>query len=147
VYPAPPVAQFVLNNFDAVRLHMKTHAEEMARFNVEWSPTIVLLDRTGAERHRIEGFLPADDFLPQLQLGAAHIAFAEKRYDDAARLFSEIVAQHGDNEAAAEAQYWAGVARYRATNDASALQQTAAAFRERYSSSSWAKKASIWGGG
>jgi hypothetical protein len=147
VYPAPPVAQFVSENFDAVRLHVRSHPEAMARFNAEWTPTVVLLDRSGTERHRIEGFLPTDDFLAQLQLGAAHIAFAEKRYEDAGRLFGEIVTQHGQNEAAPEAQYWAGVSRYKATNDASALQQTAAAFRERYSSSSWAKKASIWGGG
>ena len=74
------------------------------------------------------------------------MAFAEKRFDDAGRLFAEIVEQHSDNEAAPEAQYWAGVSKYKATNDATALQQTAAAFKERYAGSSWAKKASVWGG-
>jgi TolA-binding protein len=47
-------------------------------------------------------------------------------------------------DAAAEAMYWAGVARYKATNDASALKATADAFKKRYQDSIWAKKASIW---
>jgi TolA-binding protein len=47
-------------------------------------------------------------------------------------------------EAAAEAQYWAGVSRYKATGDGGALKETARAFDERYQDSPWAKKASVW---
>jgi hypothetical protein len=56
-----------------------------------------------------------------------------------------VVARHPDTEAAAEAQYWAGVARYKATGSAEALADTAKSFRQRYSGTSWAKKASVWG--
>jgi TolA-binding protein len=48
-------------------------------------------------------------------------------------------------ETAPEALYWAGVAHYKATGDASALADTSRQFRERYQDSSWAKKASVWG--
>ena len=48
-------------------------------------------------------------------------------------------------EAAAEAQYWAGVSKYKGTNDATALKETAQAFKQRYQDTSWAKKASVWG--
>ena len=41
--------------------------------------------------------------------------------------------------------YWAGVSRYKASNDGSALKATAQAFKQRYSDTTWAKKASIWG--
>jgi hypothetical protein len=37
------------------------------------------------------------------------------------------------------------VTRYKATNDAAALAETTKAFKERYSDSTWAKKASVWG--
>jgi len=47
-------------------------------------------------------------------------------------------------DAAPEAQYWTGVSRYRATNDAQALKDTAHAFGARYQESTWAKKASVW---
>ena len=51
---------------------------------------------------------------------------------------------HGSTDAAPEALYWAGVARYKATGDAAALSDTAGQFRQRYQESSWAKKASVW---
>jgi hypothetical protein len=38
------------------------------------------------------------------------------------------------------------VSKYKATNDASALGETAKAFGERFKESAWAKKASVWGG-
>jgi hypothetical protein len=40
--------------------------------------------------------------------------------------------------------YWAGVSRYKATGDASALRDTAREFGQRYTQSSWAKKSSVW---
>lgn len=38
-----------------------------------------------------------------------------------------------------------GVARYKGADDAGALKATAAALREKYPSSPWATKASVWG--
>ena len=127
-----------------MRLHVKKHPEAMERFDVMWTPTVTILDADGIERYRMEGFLPTDDFLAQLHLGLAHTAFKTGRYDEAEKRFRTIVDQFPNNDAAAEAQYWAGVSRYKATNDASALGATAKAFKERYSDSPWAKKASIW---
>ena len=114
------------------------------RFNAHWTPTILVADSTGAERHRIEGFLPADDFLGQLALGVAKAAFARQDYATAERLYRDVVERFPDTDAAAEAQYWTGVSRYRATNDAAALKATAQAFTQRYQDSTWAKKASVW---
>ena len=75
MYTDPRVAEFVMNNFIPVRLHVKQNADEYkrlsAKYNAQWTPTILIIDADGNERHRIEGFLPADDFLPQLEIGAA----------------------------------------------------------------------------
>jgi hypothetical protein len=49
-----------------------------------------------------------------------------------------------ETEAAPQALYWAGVARYKGTKDGKALAETANAFAGRYTDSSWAKKASVW---
>jgi hypothetical protein len=56
------------------------------------------------------------------------------------------VERHPQSDAAAEALYWAGVSRYKASGDGSALQETAKAFQARYRDSTWAKKASVWAG-
>jgi TolA-binding protein len=148
VYTDPRVVEFVKRHFVPVRVHAVQDRETFAalgdRFNAQWTPTILIVDAAGHERHRIEGFLPADDFLSQLALGVAKAAFARKDYAASERLYRDVVERHGKTDAAPEAQYWAGVSRYRATNDPSALKDTAKAFADRYQQSTWATKASIW---
>ncbi len=117
----------------------------MGRFGANWTPTVMILDSAGNERHRIEGYLPPDEFLAQLHVGLGQEAFKNGRFPEAEQHFREVVDTLGSTDVAPEAQYWAGVARYKATNDYGALQQTAAAFKQRYGDSVWATKASIWG--
>lgn len=116
----------------------------MGRFGVNWTPTVLILDAEGNERHRIEGYLPADDFLAQLYLGMGQLAFKTGKFDDAERYFRKVVSDLPKTESAAEAQYWAGVSKYKGTNDPAALKATADAFQKTYKDSAWAKKASVW---
>jgi len=146
VYPDPKIAGFVSDRFIPVRQHVKTHPEAMERFGAQWTPTIMVLDPNGKERHRVEGFLEADALLAQLKLGLAQTAFAAQRWDEAERLFEEVVSA-GDADTAPEAAYWAGVTRYKSSGDPSALGATHTRLNEQFSGSTWAKKASIWGGG
>jgi TolA-binding protein len=105
----------------------------------------LVIDASGEEQHRIEGFLPADEFLGQLALGRAKAAFAATDFQTAERLFRHVVDQYSNTDAAAEALSWAGVSRYKATADPAALNETARNFRDRYADSTRAKKASVWG--
>jgi hypothetical protein len=114
------------------------------RYGAQWTPTILELDPDGIERHRIEGFLPVDDFLAQLELGLAHAAFKREDWREAERRFREVVDHYPNGEVAPEALYWAGVARYKGSKDSAALAETAEAFAGRYQDTSWAKKASVW---
>jgi thioredoxin-like negative regulator of GroEL len=127
-----------------VKIPIKEQPQVFARFGVQWTPTLVFLDAQGKEVYRFEGYLPVEDFLAQLDLGLAKAAFARQDFPAAERLFGEIVRQRPNSGAAPEALYWAGVSRYKATHDASALKDTAAQFKERYRESDWAKKASVW---
>jgi tetratricopeptide (TPR) repeat protein len=149
VYPDPRVVQLVNERFVPVRVHVRDQADDFkrlgARYGVQWTPTILAIDSTGEERHRIEGFLPAADFLAQLSLGLARAAFAAGDFEPAERRFREVVEKYSESDAAAEALYWAGVSRYKATGDAAALRETARQFQQRYERTSWAKKASVWG--
>lgn len=148
MYPDARVTRLVNENFVPIRVHLRDDADEYkrlgARYGVDWTPTILLLDGDGEERHRIAGFLPVDDFLPQLRLGLAHTAFAGADYGRAETQFRQVVDEHPASDAAAEAQYWAGVARYKGTGDAAALADTARRFQQRYGNTPWAKKASVW---
>jgi len=144
------VVQLVTNEFLPIRVHVRdadgVYARMTERLNANWTPTVLLLDENGVERHRIEGFLPTEDFLAQLKLGLAKSAFQRGRFDDAERRFRQVVTDHPQSEAAPEALYWAGVSRYKGTGDASALAETAQAFTNSYADTTWAKKSSVWRG-
>jgi len=148
VWPDPRVVKFVNENFIPARMHVKDDSALFQKYGekyvAQWTPTVLELDADGVERHRIEGFLPNDDFLAQLMLGRAQIAFAQQQWSEAERRFREIVDTLPDTDAAPEALYWAGVAPYKGTHDNSSLKDTARAFTERYQDTSWAKKASVW---
>ena len=150
MYSDPRVVALVTSNFIPVRIHVREDADAWQKvgldLGVQWTPTVLVLDPAGIERHRLEGFLPSDDFLAQLSLGLAKAAFSRSDFTDAERRYREIVDTYPQTETAAEALYWAGVSRYKATDDGSALQDTARAFTERYQESSWAKKSSVWKG-
>jgi TolA-binding protein len=148
VWPDERVARFVNANFLPARVHVKDDAEAFKRYgdlyNAHWTPTVLELNANGEELYRVEGFLPTEDFLAQLMLGRAHMAFKQGEWAEAEKRFREIVDGLPNSDAAAEAMYWTGVARYRANSDPAALKATAKAFTQRYMDSSWAKKASIW---
>ena len=142
------MAGFITRNFLPVRVHAKNDADAFHRlggmFDAQWTPTTLIVDPPATERHRIEGFLPKDDFRSQLELGLAKAAFGRGDFADAQRRFEEVLKRFPNTDAAPEAQYWAGVARYKGSGDAAALGETATRFTERYSDTTWAKKASVW---
>ena len=145
MYPDPRVESFLREHFIHARIHVRdaNATALMERFGANWTPTIVFLDPEGTERHRIEGFLATEDFLAQLLVGLGRIAIAGKRWDEAERLFGDVLEKHPRSDSAAEALYWKGVSRYKG-GDATALGETARAFQERYTESPWAKKSVIW---
>jgi hypothetical protein len=144
VYPDPEVAAYVTKHFMPVRIHIKEQPQNFKRFGAEWTPTIITWDAdAGSERHRIEGFLPKDEFVGQLALARGHYWFGRESWDEAIRAFEEAAARSG-TEAAAEGVYWAGVSRYKKTSDPAALRATGEALRDKFPQTVWAKKGSVW---
>jgi hypothetical protein len=123
---------------------VKEQPEVFERFGAQWTPTILILDPSGVERHRIEGFLPVPDFLAQLRLGLAHEARLLGDFSQAERRYRELADDPTAGEVAPEALYWAGVSKYKGTGEAGALAETGQAFKTRFTDSAWAKKASVW---
>jgi hypothetical protein len=138
------VTESIGKNFVPVKIHIKEQPETFKRFGAQWTPTLIILDADGVERYRFEGYLPPEEFLAQLELGLGKSAFAREHWKEAEQLYRKLVEHHPKAETAAEALYWAGVSKYKASGDASALAETAGDFQKRYPESVWAKKASVW---
>ena len=131
-----------------MRVHVREQVEDFQRlgerYSAQWTPTTLVIDADGTERHRVEGFLPAEDLLGQLGLGLGQVAFAKGEWETAERRFRTVADEHPKSDAAAEAVYWAGVSKYKASKDPAALGATARRLEERYADSTWSKKASVW---
>lgn len=138
------MADYITNNFLTVKIHVKEQAATFKRFDVKWTPTLMVLDHDGAVRHRFEGFLPPEDFLSQLHLGLAHAAFAREQWEDAERRYRETVDRFPKADVAPEALYWSGVSRYKATGHPDALGETDRELKQKSPASTWAKKSSPW---
>ena len=134
----------ISENFIPVKIHIQHKPELFERFGAAWTPTQLILDAEGKERHRIEGFLPREDFLAQLEVGLARVAFEHHEFGAAERRFRAVCDQHPRAGIAPEACYWAGVSAYKATHAPEPLESTAQRLRERYPESEWTRKASVW---
>ena len=127
-----------------VQAHIKEHPAYFHRFEVLWTPTVLILNSNGIERERSEGYLPNSEFRARLEMGLARIAFMDKQWAEAERRYAEVAARYPKTSAAPEAVYWRGVSRYKATNDHTALNEVADELKEKYPQSVWTLKTSIW---
>jgi hypothetical protein len=61
------VAKLVEEQFVPFRAHVKEHREACERLSKTydgiWTPTVLVIDQKGEERHRVERFLPVDQLV------------------------------------------------------------------------------------
>ena len=88
--------------------------------------------------------MPKQDFEAQLEMALARIAFKEKRWPDAERIYREVVAKYPNTSSAPEARYWRAVTHYKGTNDHTVLGQVAQELKANAPESVWTKKAIPW---
>ncbi len=136
--------RFVSEHFVPVKIHVKERPQDFGRFKAEWTPTVIVAEADGTERHRYVGYLPAEDFLAQLELGLAKAAFSRGQFDAAQRAFRDLVTRYPKTEAAPEAVYWSAVSAYKASGKPESLKQGGAELQQKYPQSDWAKKGSVW---
>ena len=105
---------------------------------------MLILDPNGKERHRIEGYLPVEEFRAQLELGLARVAFMSKNWKDAERRYAELLERYPNSKTAPEALYWKGVSHYKVTNDHTVLGELPGLFQQKYPDSIQALKTAAW---
>ncbi len=145
--PDPGVSKFIDRMFvpTAFEVSDPKSQEVMKRYGFEWTPTFVVADDSGKEVYRWVGYLPPGDFCAELLFAEGRAAFKDKSWDRANKYYTMVAREYPDTDVAPEAMYYAGVALYEKTHDASYLAETARTMRARFPESSWTKKASVWG--
>jgi len=139
-YSDSRVAGFINDRLIPVQLLFD--AEPYAsKYNVKWTPTILVLDEEGKEHHRIVGFLAPEDFIPGLLLGIAKMNFDRDRLDEALSDLDAILRTYPASPAAPEATYLKGVVQYKKTHQAEQLKRALEQLKREYPGSEWAKRA------
>lgn len=115
----------------------------MRRFRQVWTPTLIFLDHHEIELRRTVGFVPPDDLVAEVGLAVdmAHLMHAE--FDKAFDQFRAVRERHGQQDAGAEALYWAGVAALRSNGTADELLVQWNELKTEYPHSPWWTKASF----
>lgn len=127
-------------------MNIKEHGAVFHRFDVLWTPTVLIMDAGGVERARLEGYLPRDEFRAWMEAGLGRLAFTAKKWADAERQYGEVAQRYPNTDIAPEAAYWRAVSHYKGTNDHIPLGEVAQELKQRYPDSIWTKKASVWAG-
>jgi len=118
--------------------------ELMNKFDVKWTPTLLVHDSEGKEHYRIIGFVPVDDFLAHLKFAQGKIYFNDYRYDQAIAKFEAVVRQHPNGGVTPEAIYYLGVSGYLKTHDAKALRRIYDTLTSKYPESEWARRSQAY---
>lgn len=105
---------------------------------------MIILDANGDEHHRFVGFLPPEDFIGQIILGKGKAEFNLESFEEAIQCFQEILVRYPKTDAASEAQYYLGVAKYKASHDPMQLKSNLEILQREYPNTEWTKKAQVY---
>ena len=139
-YPNEGVAKFVDLNF--VPVQVQSANKELAdKYNISWTPTILVLDADGKEHYRSVGFLQPDVFIATFELGKARYYLDREQFAEARALLEELIERCPVPEVVPEAIFYHGVASYKQSHDPKPLRQAYDTLTSKYPQSDWAKRA------
>lgn len=144
-YPDVTVANYIGKNFIPLQINVLSGSQIINEYRVVWTPTIVIVDTKGTEYYRFVGFLPPEEFIPQLQFGLAMMAIHKQEYKTASLQLSQVIYTYPKSSVAPEALYWLGVSDYKSSHDVNALLRSWKKLKSEYSHSTWAQRVSFIG--
>jgi hypothetical protein len=137
--------QVVSEHFVPVKIHVKEQPAVFERFKAQWTPTQLILDGDGIEHHRIEGFLPKEDFIAELELGLGKLAFEEEALRGRRQHVPRRVRRARRRGALRPRRVTGPACRTtKGGNHESLKEDRADSSRSATATAPWARKASVW---
>ncbi len=103
-YPDPRTVEFVTRNLIPVRVHTNSSDPALRKFTIQYTPTEIVLDGDGIERHRTVGYEPPQEFIPELMLGIGKALVHEGHFSRALIHFDKILLNYPGSRASSEAK-------------------------------------------
>lgn len=142
-YPNAAVTDYINKNFIPLQINTQSNSDLLNKYRIFWTPTILILDSDGTEYYRLNGFLPSDEFIPQLEFGLGKMTLEKHDYKKSSTKLKSVVDTYPKSGIAPEAQYWFGVSEYKATHNVDALLNAWRKIMKDYPNSIWADKVSF----
>ena len=140
-YPDHRVQTAIAERFVPLRLHLLEDRQWTRPFQVFWTPTILIGDRSGKIRYTSVNFLPPEEFLDILDIGEALVAMRWREYDTSIARLGDVDERRPDGPLTAEALYWLGITEYfRGGDDHVSRDRVWAELLRRYPDSEWARR-------
>jgi hypothetical protein len=131
----------IAERFIPLRLDLIRDRQWTRPFQVFWTPTILIGDRSGKIRYTSVNFLPPDEFLDILDIGEALVAMRWRDYDTSIARLRAVDERRPDGPLTAEAIYWLGITEYfRQERSPAASHAVWDGLVERFPGSIWAKR-------
>lgn len=127
-----------------LHVHVKENPKNFRRFDVFWTPTVLVVDPEGKERWRLEGYLPKNEFQAHLEMGLARVALARKDWGEAESRYGALADSYPESKYAPQAVYYRGVSKYSASHNGADLAATADALKKNYEGSEWQLRSLPW---
>ena len=139
-YPDEAVITYMNRNL--IPLRIPSDQQPLAgEYGVTWTPALFILDREGRTHQATVGFLNPEEFIPSLLLGIGNMYFHKDDFTEALDHYATILADHADSDAAPEALFQTGVARYKSSSDPKPLKEAYEQLKREYPESTWTKRA------
>lgn len=140
-YPDNRVENAINERFIPVKLHLLEDRQWTRQFQVFWTPTILIGDRSGKIRYTSVNFLPPDEFLDILDIGEALVAMRWRDYDTSIERLIAVEERSPIGPLTPEAIYWLGITEYfRQGRSAAASNAVWKRLVERFPDSIWARR-------
>jgi hypothetical protein len=104
------VVRFVEKYFQPVRLNMHRDIVLAETYGVKHTPTLAIVDENNTAQHLIEGKLSPHELLGQLSMGLGKLWLDHEWFEKSRRRLDKVIARHGGEELADQAEYWKHVA-------------------------------------
>lgn len=134
------VIDFINENLVPIRV-LSSDGYLAPKFKIKWTPTLLVLDGSGAEHHRMLGFYPPQDLIASLLLGMGKAKFDNSDPAGANGYFHRLLTDFSYSSLAPEAVYLQGVCGFLETHDVKKLIGMHDRLAAEYSTSPWLTRA------
>jgi len=111
------------------------------KYNLQWTPTIIVMDDQGREYNRTIGFISPEEFIPAILLGIGKALFESGRFVEAINTFDRIIGEYKKCNATPEAIYYKGVCQYKHTHEPKYLKDAYELLKNDFPESDWTLRA------